>query len=243
MSDTTPQPRRKRYRLTKLFLSLLLITSSQASDTFQSRESIRSAVHKFMLGLTEREQNATAEIKVSGLDPRLRLAHCDQPLETFLPTGGKSLGNTTVGVRCHSKKPWTLYVPTQIFISREILVSTRPLQRGEIVTTKDIQLELRNLTALRDSYLIDPAIAVGKHLKRNLPTGAVLTNSILISPSLIKRGEQVTVLIESAGIQVRASAKAVMDGALGETIRVRNITSKQFVEGIVVSRGVVQVNR
>lgn len=243
MFGTTLQPRPKRYWLIELLLPLLIITSSQASDTFQSRESIRSTVHKFMLDLAERDHNATAEVKVGRLDPRLRLAHCDQPLETFLPPGGRSLGNSTVGVRCHSIKPWTLYVPTQISISREILVSTRPLQRGEIVTAKDLQLEQRSLAALRNNYLIDPSLAIGKRIKRNLPTGAALTASILISPSLIKRGEQVTVFIESAGIQVRASAKAVMDGALGETIRVRNTTSKQLVEGIVVSRGVIQVYR
>jgi flagella basal body P-ring formation protein FlgA len=49
--------------------------------------------------------------------------------------------------------------------------------------------------------------------------------------------------MESSGVEVRATAKAMSDGASGEKIRVRNTSSKQVLEGVIVSAGVVRIER
>lgn len=224
-------------------LLLLPVTVSQASSHFQSRESIRSAAHEFIRNLAHKAYGPNLEVKIGQLDSRLRLVSCEQSLKSFLPPGGKSLGNTTVGVSCSGMKPWTLYVPAQVMVYREILVNTRPLTRGEVVNAKDLRLESRSLTTLTSGYLTDSSRAIGNFVKRSLPLGTAITGSMLAPPRLIKRGEQVTVVMESAGVEVRATAKAMSDGASGEKIRVQNTSSKQVLEGVIVSAGVVRIER
>ena len=160
-----------------------------------------------------------------------------------MPQGSRSSGNSTVGVRCNGVKPWTLYVPVKIAVYREVLVTTRPLVRGEIVTAADLRPERRNLENLRTGYLTDPKQAIGRLVKRSLNAGTALSVSAIAPPRVIKRGEKVTLLIDIPGIQVRATAKALGDGAMGETISVRNTSSRQVVQATVVSPGVVRVNR
>jgi flagella basal body P-ring formation protein FlgA len=71
--------------------------------------------------------------------------------------------------------------------------------------------------------------------------GMVLTPALLKPQLLIKRGEKVTILADTGAVQVRMEGKALMDGARGQVIRVRNLSSKREVEAAVVAPGIVQV--
>ena len=219
------------------------MTPLLASQKLQSKESIRAAVHQYMMELAEREPHGSAEIHVGRLDPRLRLPACEAEMETFLPQGSRTLGNSTVGVRCNSVKPWTLYVPVKVAIFQVVLITTRPLARGEIVSAADLRLERQNLDTLRAGYLTDPTQAIGKLAKRSLTAGTALSASNLAPQRVIKRGEKVTLLMDIPGIQVRATAKALGDGTVGETISVRNTSSRKVVQATVVSPGIVRINR
>jgi flagella basal body P-ring formation protein FlgA len=222
-------------------LSCILHVSLVAAEPIQSRESIRESARQFISRLAEREYHSQPEVKIGRLDARLMLTACPEPLQTFLPPGGRTLGNTTVGVRCAGVKPWTLYVPAEVTIFRQVVVTNRPLARGTTLTTADLRLAKRNLGKLRAGYLTDMSQALGNNIKRSLPIHTPLTASVLEAPHLIQRGEQVTLVSESSKVRVRVIAKALMDGALGDRIRVRNISSKQIVEGVVVSPGTVKV--
>jgi flagellar basal body P-ring formation protein FlgA len=222
-------------------LSCILQVSLLAAEPIQSRESILESARQFISTLAEREYHSPPDVEIGRLDARLMLTACTEPLQTFLPPGGRTLGNTTVGVRCAGVKPWTLYVPAEVTVFRQIVVTSRPLTRGTTLTTADLRLAKRNLATLRAGYLTDVSQALGNNIKRSLPMHAPLTASVLEAPHLIQRGEHVTLLSESSKVRVRVIAKALMDGALGDRIRVRNTSSKQIVEGIVVSPGIVKV--
>ena len=216
-------------------------TSLQAATDYQSRASIRETAHQFMASEAAAALESVPEITVGRLDRRLRLPACSQSLHGFLPPGGRTLGNVTVGVRCSGTKPWTVYVPVKVIAYKKVLVATRPMKRDQVLSKQDLKLATQDLASLRSSYLTDAAEAVGKTLKRSIPSGTVLTISMLTSPKVIRRGQVVTLLSGSGGLQVRASGKALMDGASGQRIRVQNKTSKKVVEGVVVSAGVVRI--
>lgn len=219
------------------------MTPLLASQKFQNREAIRAKAHQYMREIAGQDPQSYAEIEVGRLDPRLRLPACEGEMESFLPQGGRALGNTTVGVRCNGIKPWTLYVPVKVAVFRDVLVTTRPLARGELVSATDLRMERRNLDTLRAGYLTDPKQAIGKLAKRSLTRGTALSASNLAAQRVIKRGEKVTLLMDIPGIQVRATAKALGDGVIGETISVRNTSSKKVVQATVIAPGVVRVQR
>jgi flagella basal body P-ring formation protein FlgA len=253
-SARTAQTERRHHKQPRLrgWYSSLILTlgfslfcivqvSLVAAEPIQSQESIRESARQFIARLAEREYHSPPEVKIGHLDARLMLTACTELLQTFLPPGGRTLGNTTVGVRCAGVKPWTLYVPAEVTVFRQIVITSRPLARGTTLTTADLRLAKRNLAKLRAGYLTDVSQALGNNIKRSLPMHTPLTASVLEAPHLIQRGEHVTLFSESSKVRVRVIAKALMDGALGDMIRVRNISSKQIVEAVVVSPGLVKV--
>jgi len=207
----------------------------------QSQNSIRGTVEDFITqGI--KDEYPHHEIKVSRLDPRLKLAACEKPLEGFLPPGAQLIGNTTIGVRCGGKNPWTIYVPASVKAMREVVISSRPILRHSTISKQDIRLEERNITSGSNAYIFSPKHVVGKVAKRALPTSTALSPNMLDKPLLIHRGQEVIILASGPGLEVRMAGTALMDGTEGQIIRAKNNVSKRTIEGRVVRTGVIKVN-
>ena len=239
-----PQQRAGRRHRRPLWLLLLLLAaaSAGAEEALQSHAEIRSTAESLLAEQLETPPGARSEIHADRLAPRLRLAACDEPLEAFLPPSGRTVGNTTVGVRCNGEHPWTLYVPVRVEINAPVLVATRPLARGDHVGPDDIAPAERDLAGLRSGYFTDPRQVVGQVLKRPVPAQQALSPRMLQVSYLVEKGQRVILRVAGGHIQVHMAGTALADGALGDLIKVRNLSSERVVEGRVVDQGTVQVN-
>lgn len=227
-----------------LYLVALLCHAGKAyagDDLVQSQDSIRKAVTAFITQGINKEY-PHHEIKVSNLDPRLKLPPCTVPLAGFLPAGGHFLGNTTVGVRCAGNSPWTIYVPASVKAMRKVVISSRPILRHSTITNEDIRLEERDITAGSDTYIFSLKHVLGKVAKRAFPASVPVTPGMLDQPLLVHRGQQVIILAKGPGLEVRMAGTALMDGAAGQIIRAKNKLSRRTVEGQVIQPGVIRVN-
>ncbi|WP_255722486.1 flagellar basal body P-ring formation chaperone FlgA [Ectothiorhodospira lacustris] len=184
------------------------------------------------------------DVRISrgSLDPRLRLRACDTTLETFLPAGARMTGHTTVGVRCTAPSPWSLFVPMQVVVRGEVVVLERALPRGTLLSQNDIRLELRDLGNMHSGYLTDPAEVTNMVLRRALPAGTALSPQMVEPQRLVQRGQKVTLVAQNTDLSVRMEGQALADGAHGDRVQVRNLSSRRIVEGRVLSAGVVGVN-
>jgi len=219
---------------------LLLAGNPLAAATFQTHESIRQAAHDFLA------RHATGvskdiRINVNDLDPRLRVPACDQALTSFLPPGSDIFTTSTVGVQCKGKKPWTLYVPAQINILENVVITMRPLPRGHQISQQDITTVKRDVGGLHSGFFTDPAKVIGKLIKRSISVNSVLDPNLLQRTLMVRRGEQVIIIAKASGLEVRMMGKALMNGAQGDLIRVRNNTSKQIITGTVTGNGTIDV--
>jgi flagella basal body P-ring formation protein FlgA len=223
-------------------LGLLLLTSclNAFSAATQELEPIRRAIEEFMLEQNKPYAEAPI-IHIGKLDPRLHLAHCIEGIEAFIPTGARTRGNTTVGVCCHGPKQWTIYLPVAVNVFGMVLVADRTLPQGITLETTHVRYTRRNLSTLPSGYISDATQVVGMRLKRSLASGEVLTPTMLVAPLLVHRGDQVNIVLEHQGLQIRALGKALKDGAAGVRIPVRNLSSAKVVEGTVVAAGTVKV--
>lgn len=212
----------------------------EAAPTLEDHQQIR-AVAEDMARQRSQHPSADVQIKAANLDPRLRLARCDTALEAFLPHRWQVRGNGTVGVRCTGSRPWVLYVPVNVSIYDQVVVSTHPLPRGTRLRQSDLNLERRDLARLIGGYLQDTQQAVGKVLRRPIGLGSVLTPAIIESERLIHRGDRVQIVASLRGMEVRMVGKALNDGAAGERIQVRNLATKRIIEGTVTGKGRVRV--
>ena len=120
-------------------------------------------------------------------------------------------------------------------------MTTHPILRGAIFGPEDVQQEVKDTARLTQGYLTDLKDVIGMVARRSVPAGAVLHPGLVQAPVVIRRGETVVLLARANGMEVRVEGRAMADGAVGDVIRVRNLSSGRVVEGVVVSPGVVEV--
>lgn len=220
---------------------LLISMAAWSAQAIQPLASIREAARSFLAAQSD-GSGARVQVEIGQLDPRLRLAVCGKPLTAFLPPGGQRQGNTAVGVRCSGPRPWSIYVPARVRVVKKVAVVTHPLPRGSVIHSRDIELVPRDTSSLTAGFFRDRSAVVGKVVTNAVAAGAVLTPQIVKFPLAVHRGERVTLLAQTAGVQVRMAGKAMADGALGQRIRVRSLPSKRIVEGVVRRDGIVSVD-
>ena len=235
-----------RYPLLLMSTLLLLpaslqVAAAEKASGFQSHESILALARRFMEDYSRSLNGEATEIQVGRLDPRLRLHNCDRELEAFLPNGGRTTGNTTVGVRCPGSKPWSLYVPVTVNVFKNVVVTSGALPRNTILNRSHLKMAKRNLAKLPQGYFVNPDRLVGMKLKRNLSAGLPLTPTMVKAQMVIKRGQRVMLVSRSKGVSVRMQGQALANGAMGELVRVKNLSSKRIVEGRVTNDGEVLI--
>jgi flagella basal body P-ring formation protein FlgA len=242
----TDQTSMRLQPLRLLFLISVMLASAltgspdarAASVPAQTLESIREAAEAFVRAHLAGSA-AKHYVSAGRLDPRLRLAACGAPLETFAqsPNGARIV----VGVRCATGNPWTLYVPVAVEVEASVLVLRRALPRLARVDPADVEPQLRRLPGSAATFVSDISALQGHRLKRAVPVGTALTVDMLAPDVLVRRGQQVTLLASSDLVEIRARGEALSEGRADERVRVRNLTSLKVVEGVVESEHVVRV--
>ena len=214
-------------------------TQTNATET-QTIESIVDTAKTFLEARVSAEMiNVQHEITVQSPDSHLRMPACQQPLDAFIPDGYKASGNTTVGVRCHSTKPWTLYLSAKISSYDQILVAKTYIPKGTVITASLLMKSKRNINDYRRGYFTDSTQLLGKVSRRAIARNAVVSPSAITQAVLIKRGQPVNILVQSDGIEISVKGKALMDGAVNDLIKAQNISSKKIVYGTVIAPGTI----
>ena len=121
-----------------------------------------------------------------------------------------------------------------------VVNTTKRLNRNEIIGSDDIATKRQDISMLDADPIQDPKLAVGQKLKLSLPAGAILYAQNLDSPPLVSRGDRVTIMAKSQAIQITTPGEARNSGALGEMVRVKNLTSRREIQARVLSPGVVE---
>ncbi|VVM47691.1 hypothetical protein PS662_00620 [Pseudomonas fluorescens] len=182
------------------------------------------------------------EIQVNQLDPRLRMPMCDKELTASLESPAKPLGRVTVKVRCEGTSPWTVFVPAQVRLFREVVTTSRPLRRADIVEPADVLLRERDISLISQGYLTTLDQAIGQRLTRPMVADQVITLVHLEQAEVIRKGDQVVITARSGAISVRMPGEALSNGGMSEQIRVKNLNSKRVIKAQVTAPGQVEVS-
>ncbi|WP_341303523.1 flagellar basal body P-ring formation chaperone FlgA [Pseudomonas sp. TMP25] len=181
------------------------------------------------------------EIQINRLDPRLRLAACAQALTTTLESPAEPIGRVTLRVRCDGAAPWTVFVPAQVRLYREVVIANRPMKRDSLVTEMDVVMAERDVGLLNQGYLTALRQALGKKLTRPLQPDHVIAPTHVQIAEAIRKGDQVVISARSGGMSVRMPGEALSDGIIGKQISVRNQRSNRVVRARVIGPGQVEV--
>lgn len=221
-------------------LALSAAPATRAAD-IEAHDNILATARAF-LEMQVQTQDGKYDIRLGALDPRLRLAACDRPLEGFLPPGARLAGNTSVGVACPGAQAWKLYVQAYVAVFRTVAVAAEYLPAGTELGAHNVRLEEREVTAAGYGHVGDLEQVRGKVVKQPLQEGRIVPPQALAKARLIRRGESVVILSKSGHVEVRMSGSALSDGAAGDRIKVKNEKSRRIVEGRVEAPGLVMVS-
>lgn len=181
------------------------------------------------------------EIQVNQLDPRLRMPMCDRELTASLESPAQPIGRVTVKVRCDGASPWTVFVPAQVKLFREVVVVTRPLKRTGIIGYDDVAMRERDISMITQSYLTSLDQALGQKLTRPMVADQVITLVHLEQAEVVRKGDQVVISASSGGLNVKMPGEALSNGGMSEQIRVKNLNSNRVIKARVTAPGQVEV--
>jgi flagella basal body P-ring formation protein FlgA len=221
-----------------LFTLVASATSAFAADS-TTPEQLRNAAE-----LAVRAQYADAGSRVvivpTKLSERLRLAACSKPLQTHLPNRLGTPSRVAVAISCTGTSGWTIQVPVQMQVFRQVLVTSRPLARGDMIGPADVHVEEHDITRMGYGYVESVEQIAGHAVAHPLIGGAVLEPGDLAGRETVHSGEEVALIAQVDGIEVRTAAMALDGGDTGSHLRVRNDTSGKVINGIVLGAGEVQ---
>jgi flagella basal body P-ring formation protein FlgA len=220
-------------------VALLLATLVLPAHAAEPAQAARATAEEWL-----RAQYATpgsrVAVQAAALDTRtLQLSPCPTALNVSLQAGARLMPRMTVLVRCPGADGWTLHVPVQLQVFRQVLVLVRPLQRGDGIRVDDVRSEERDITRLGYGYVSDIKDLEGRTLSRALGAGGVVTPSALGGRSAVKAGDQVQLISRLDGIEVRASGVALGGGDSGSRLKVRNASSGKVIDAMVMAPGEV----
>ena len=84
-------------------------------------------------------------------------------------------------------------------------------------------------------------MAIGQELKYAITRGAAIKPRSLVDKKVVHRGEQIVLVATAGNMEVRMAGQALADATKGQRVRVKNLSSKRIVEGIVDAPGIVRI--
>jgi flagellar basal body P-ring formation protein FlgA len=222
---------------TTLLLALVATANVAMADTTPAE--LRAAAEQAV-----RAQYADAGSRLviapTTLNPHLRLASCPHALQTHLPNRQGTPSRVAVAVSCTGSPGWTIQVPVQMQVFHQVLVTSRPLARGDILGPADVHTEERDVARMGYGYVESLDQITGHSLSRPLIAGVVLEPGDLNGRQTVHAGEEVALIAQIDGIEVRTSGMALDGGDTGAHLRVRNGNSGRIIDGVVLGAGEVQ---
>jgi len=165
-------------------------------------------------------------------------------LSFVAPRSDKFLGDVTLEMAIlHQGQPLKrLRVSGVVRLKRQVVCATRPLRAQTMIGPEDVQVVSREVTGLNvDDFYISSDQVVGRILARSAGPQEIITTRHLSSQPIIKRGDNVNVVLDQGGLEIATKGVAQEQGHPGKTIRLINPKSKKEFQGLVVDAKTVKV--
>ena len=123
----------------------------------------------------------------------------------------------------------------------ELPVAVARLNAGSIAGPDDVRIARVHVTSVHTEVARDPAAVIGMQLKLQMQAGVPIPLSNLMQPTQINRGDAVRLQLQADGLWLTGQGVALEAGAVGDRIRVRNVSSQAVLEAQVIRPGEVRV--
>jgi flagella basal body P-ring formation protein FlgA len=218
-----------------------IATYTEASTREHSHSELGGLAAKALEEQARAKGLQSIHVEVFPLDQRVSLRKCEQPVSVLKDHIQSVLGRVTIGMRCETPEPWTIYLRGRVTSLVSIPVLNVPINRAEPIGEDDVVFQEMEIDTDLRGVVIDPTQIIGKIAVRNLIASEPLRQSDLKAPQLISRGQSVNITSRAGGLIVTMKGKALGNARAGDRLWVQNQSSNKRVEGEVTSEGEVLV--
>jgi flagella basal body P-ring formation protein FlgA len=185
----------------------------------------------------------SVNVKAVRVSDRLILPKGRITYQVIPPKNTNLLGKFPIAVQFHvdgelKKKVWAIATVAMVV---DVVVAKRPLRKHKPIQADDVHLQKMDLAGLPSTVITDPQDVIGKRTRQTINSKAVLRTDLIELPPIIKRGDVVTIVLESKGLRITARGKAKRRGGLGDRIPVENIDSKKILYAQIVDSHTVKL--
>ena len=173
----------------------------------------------------------------------IRVSDGPRDLELIAPAGWDGWGPATIVlvVRVNGAVEKNLSLRLHVDARTEMLIATRQLLAGTVLTEEDLQLQKHDLGQAGGQPVKNMADAVGKKLRMTIRAGAPIRGNQLVSVPVVVSGQLVTIVTENGGIRITVSGRARSAGGIGDLIRVQNMVSNKEIPARILDASTVEV--
>ncbi len=180
------------------------------------------------------------EVSVGALDPRLKLAACNQ-VEPYVPVGTRLWGKSRLGLRCLDPGiKWNVFLPVTIKAFGPAWVVKGNVPAGGALTESDAIESEVDWAEEASPIVSNPGHWVGQIALRPLTTGQPLRQAMIRPAQVFQAGAQVRVIAQGTGFQITSDGQAVSAGVIGQPARVR-MENGRIMSGVVLDTRTVKL--
>ena len=119
----------------------------------------------------------------------------------------------------------------------ESLVAARTIRAQHVIEPADIALVDRAIPGA----LASVQAAIGMEALVILYPGRPIMAGDIAPPAMVERNQIVPIVFTRGGLTITAEARALSRGAVGDLVRVMNMSSRSTISGVVHADGFVEV--
>jgi flagella basal body P-ring formation protein FlgA len=187
--------------------------------------------------------SADCDVELAGFSPPLVPLESDpRPVVSDLDYDANAgRFSALLSIAGEAMEPIHMRVTGRVDDTVELPVATTRLLAGSVLRAEDVHMARVHMAVLRGEVVHRPGDAIGMQLKRQIAAGQPLVLAELMRPSMVQKGANVLMVLDSPGIALTAQGQATEAGAIGERIRVLNPVSRAVVEAEVIGLDRVRV--
>ncbi|WP_377191521.1 flagellar basal body P-ring formation chaperone FlgA [Ruegeria meonggei] len=122
-------------------------------------------------------------------------------------------------------------------VQADIVVPTRTIRAKEVITAADLGIKPQQVPGA----VANPETLIGQEARVALYPGRPIRQGDIGPPALVDRNDLVVLVFDRRPLSITAEGRALGRGAVGDRIRVMNLSSRTTVSGFVRPDGQIEV--
>lgn len=115
-----------------------------------------------------------------------------------------------------------------------LAVPAHSMSIGDVFSPADVTETKLPRERVASDAITNPQQLIGKAARRILRTGETVRAGDIAEPIVVHKGDLVTIVLNTPGMQLTAQGKAVEDGTMATSIRITNTQSNRVIDAVIV---------